>query len=134
MVSLFSVGSEATPQRYFWHRMTPSLYLGQLDWREQHVHQVTISRPFYLGTYEVTQRQWEEVMGSNPSSFTDNNTINRYKAAYYKEDTSRPVEMVSWDDVQQFIWRLNVKEGGTIYDFAALITSGGVVLQKLSGG
>ena len=32
MASLFSVASEATPQRYFWHRMTSSLYLGHVSW------------------------------------------------------------------------------------------------------
>jgi formylglycine-generating enzyme required for sulfatase activity len=47
---------------------------------------------FYLGKYEVTQGQWEKVMGNNPSKFKGRNN---------------PVEMVSWNDVQQFIERLN---------------------------
>lgn len=34
MASLFSMAGEATPQRYFWHRMTPSLYLGQYGWTD----------------------------------------------------------------------------------------------------
>ena len=63
-------------------------------------HEVTISKPFYLGKYEVTQAQWEAVMGNNPS---------HYKGA------NRPVELVSWDDVQEFIRRLNAKEGHTRY-------------------
>ncbi|NGZ05210.1 MAG: formylglycine-generating enzyme family protein [Magnetococcales bacterium] len=58
-------------------------------------HPVTISKPFYLGKYEVTQKQWEVVMGSNPSKF---------------KDPSRPVENVSWKDVQEFIQRLNERE------------------------
>ena len=33
-------------------------------------HQVTLSKGFYLGKHEVTQAQWEKVMGSNPSNFT----------------------------------------------------------------
>ena len=57
-------------------------------------HRVRITRPFCLGKYEVTQAQWEAVMGSNPSQF--------------KDDPSHPVEHVSWDDVQQFLAKLNV--------------------------
>ncbi len=66
-------------------------------------HRVRISQPFYLGKYEVTQNQWEVVMGSNPSHF--------------KGDPNRPVEQVSWDDVQEFIQKLNAKETGTKYRF-----------------
>ena len=51
---------------------------------EKPAHLVTISQPFYLGTYPVTQGQWQDVMGSNPSHF--------------QGDLSRPVERVSWDD------------------------------------
>ena len=50
------------------------------------VRPVRISKPFYLGIYEVTQGQWETVMGNNPSRFPD--------------DPNRPVENVSWEDVQ----------------------------------
>jgi formylglycine-generating enzyme required for sulfatase activity len=63
-------------------------------------HRVTISKPFYLGKYEVTQAQWEEIMGNNPSKF---------------EGRSNPVEQVSWDDVQMFIQRLNRQEGHNRY-------------------
>jgi formylglycine-generating enzyme required for sulfatase activity len=68
---------------------------------EKPVHTVRISRPFYLGKYEVTQAQWEAVIGNNPSRF--------------KGDANRPVENVSWDDVQEFIRQLNAKEGGARY-------------------
>lgn len=56
---------------------------------------VTISKPFYLGVYPVTQEQWEAVMGSTPSAFKGRNC---------------PVSNVSWDDAQAFIKRLNAKE------------------------
>ena len=57
-------------------------------------HDVRISRPFYLGRYEVTQRQWQRVMHSNPSWFQ-------------QCGPECPVERVSWYQVQQFIGRLN---------------------------
>jgi formylglycine-generating enzyme required for sulfatase activity len=71
------------------------------DSREQPVHQVTISQPFYLETYAVTQGQWEAVMGANPSEFRGGRNL--------------PVEQVSWEDAQELIRRLNAQEGGTRY-------------------
>jgi formylglycine-generating enzyme required for sulfatase activity len=70
---------------------------------EKPLHRVTISKPFYLGKYEVTQGQWLAVMGSNLSKFTD--------------DPQLPVENVSWDDVQEFIRKLNTREGGRGYEY-----------------
>jgi formylglycine-generating enzyme required for sulfatase activity len=61
---------------------------------------VTISQPFYLGKYEVTQEQWVAVMGKNPSKF---------------KGRTNPVEQVSWPDAQVFIKKLNQKEGGNKY-------------------
>jgi formylglycine-generating enzyme required for sulfatase activity len=63
-------------------------------------HRVTISKPFYLGKYEVTQAQWEMVMGNNPSEF---------------KGRSNPVEQVSWNDAQVFIQHLNRQEGHNRY-------------------
>ena len=71
------------------------------DADERPVHKVVLSQPFYLGKYEVTQAQWSAVMGNNPSHF--------------KGDPNRPVERVSWHMVQEFIRRLNTKEGHTKY-------------------
>ncbi|TNE73274.1 PEGA domain-containing protein [bacterium] len=67
---------------------------------EKPVHSVTISQPFYMGKYEVTQKQWKAVMGNNPSNWKGDNL---------------PVEQVSWNDVQEFIKKLNQKEGGNKY-------------------
>jgi formylglycine-generating enzyme required for sulfatase activity len=67
---------------------------------EKPVHRVRISKNFYLGKYEVTQAQWQAVMGANPSRF---------------KGETLPVEQVSWGDTQEFIKRLNAKEGGTKY-------------------
>jgi len=62
---------------------------------------VIITKPFYLGKYPVTQRQWEEMMGSNPSKFKGNSDC--------------PVENVTWATVQEFIQRMNVKESTNRY-------------------
>ena len=90
--------------------------------------EVTIRRPFEIGVYEVTQRQWVEVMGENPSY---------YRKIEYCEDNhevvaegswrllvflgvgtkglemcpDNPVENVSWAEVQHFLNKLNAKEG-----------------------
>jgi len=56
-------------------------------------HEVTITKSYYMGKYEVTQEQWELVMGNNPSI--------RNKGA------KLPVTNVSWDDCQEFITKLN---------------------------
>jgi formylglycine-generating enzyme required for sulfatase activity len=63
---------------------------------ERPVHQVTLFS-FNIGKYEVTQAQWREVMGTNPS--------------YFKDCDQCPVEQVSWNDVQDFIQKLNTKTG-----------------------
>lgn len=71
---------------------------------ESPAHQVTISKPYYIGKFEVTSEQWEALMGkpSNvPRSPTDTKPI-----------ANRPVENVSWIEVQEFIAKLNVKTGG----------------------
>ena len=64
---------------------------------EETQHEVTLTKPFYLGKYEVTQEQWESVMGDNPSS---------------TKGAKLPVTDVSWDDCQEFIKKLNAKTNG----------------------
>jgi formylglycine-generating enzyme required for sulfatase activity len=64
---------------------------------EKPVHSVTVSS-FQIGKYEVSQKEWVAVMGSNPS--------------YFKGD-DLPVEQVSWNDVQEYIKKLNAKTGKT---------------------
>jgi formylglycine-generating enzyme required for sulfatase activity len=68
-------------------------------------HAVTISRGFYLGKYEVTQRQWEEVVGSRPWIGKD----------FVQDHPDHPAAFVSWNDVKTFIHRLNIAEGDSIY-------------------
>lgn len=70
---------------------------------ETPIHKVNISKPFYLSKYEVTQEEWYKVMGNNPSHFKSEKVGGNSRR--------HPVEQVSWYDVQQFIKKLNAKEG-----------------------
>ncbi len=76
---------------------SPSTEAGQ-DYDEKPRHQVTFTKPLYCGKFEVTQRQWKAVMGSNPSYFT-------------MAGLDAPVDQVSWDDCQIFLTKLCQKEG-----------------------
>jgi formylglycine-generating enzyme required for sulfatase activity len=75
--------------------------------------QVTIAKDFELAAYTVTQEQWEAVMGNNPGLFS--------RQGYFKDkvkdiadaDLKRfPVENVSWNDVQEFLTKLNEQQKG----------------------
>ena len=60
-------------------------------------HEVTLTKPFYMGKHEVTQEQWEALMGKNPST---------------TKGAKLPVTNVSWEDCQEFIKKLNAKTDG----------------------
>ena len=68
---------------------------GDVD--ERPIRNVRISRSFWLQRTEVTQGQWQEVMGLNPSEFSECGEL-------------CPVEQVSWDEVQRFLQRLNSRD------------------------
>jgi len=74
-------------------------------------HEVTISEDYYLGVYEVTQAQYEKVMGKNPSYFQG--------AKVGNENADLPVESVSWDDTVEFCKKLSdlpeEKKAGRLY-------------------
>jgi len=55
---------------------------------ERPAHEVTITKAFYMGVYEVTQGEWQKIMDGNPSRFKGDRL---------------PVEKVSWDDTQEFL-------------------------------
>lgn len=59
-------------------------------------HKVTLTKGYYLGTFTVTQEEWQAVMGKNPSHF--------------KGEENLPVESVSWDDCHEFIRTLREKD------------------------
>ncbi|MBT4924117.1 MAG: SUMF1/EgtB/PvdO family nonheme iron enzyme, partial [Euryarchaeota archaeon] len=72
--------------------------------REKPIHNVDISRPFFIGERPVTQAHWSSVMGSNPSKFTDG-----WSAGL------QPVERISWQDANEFIGMLNEEFGHEVH-------------------
>ncbi|AKB31227.1 serine/threonine kinase [Methanosarcina siciliae HI350] len=73
---------------------SPSEEQGRSD-SESPAHKVTIKTSFYMGKFQVTQKQWKNIMGNSPSHF---------------RGEALPVEMVSWNDVQEFVEKLNAAE------------------------
>ena len=67
---------------------------------DERQHKVTLTKGFYMGATEITQSQWRQIMGNNPSKFKGDNL---------------PVEQVSWNDCQEFIRKLNRQEGDNKY-------------------
>lgn len=62
-------------------------------------HKVTLTKGFYIDRYEVTQEEWESLIGNNPSS-------------NIKCGKNCPVENISWEDTQAFLYKYNEKHGG----------------------
>ncbi|MDP6503084.1 MAG: SUMF1/EgtB/PvdO family nonheme iron enzyme, partial [Planctomycetota bacterium] len=60
---------------------------------EKPIHKVTLSKPFYIGKYEVTQAEWKKITGKSPSHF---------------DGANNPVEQVSWENCQEFLKKLSV--------------------------
>src|ERR1051326_4794632 len=76
---------------------------------EEEQHAVEITKPFYLGVYEVTQKQYREVMGSNPSYFSKDG---KYADKVKGLDTDDfPVDGVSWEDAQDFCKKPSARAG-----------------------
>ena len=83
---------------------SPSSEVGRDD-DEGPQHEVTISQGFYLGKYEVTQGQWESVMGTTPWGGLD----------YVRSNLNHPAAHISWEDMEGFVGRLNDAAGEAIY-------------------
>jgi formylglycine-generating enzyme required for sulfatase activity len=63
---------------------------------------VTLDRPYYIGKFEVTQAQWEKVMGRNPSFFQEKQVG--------RPTGTQPVEQITWKDTQAFLKKLNAMD------------------------
>jgi formylglycine-generating enzyme required for sulfatase activity len=76
---------------------------------DETLHLVKIAKPFYLSSHEVTQQQYEQVMGENPSAFSG---LGDLKDRVSGIDTSQfPVEQVNWYDAVEFCRKLSNEEG-----------------------
>ena len=85
---------------------SPTTEAGREASKEQE-HNVSLTKGFYLGKYEVTQAQYEAVMTGNTNSLSA-------KPSEWPNNPNRPVEKVSWEDVQVFITRLNAQQSANI--------------------
>ncbi len=90
-------GSDVPDSFVFVHGGTFQMGSNDGDSDEKPIHSVTVS-DFYIGKYEVTQKEWKEIMGSNPSNWKGNNL---------------PVEKVSWYDAVEFCNKKSKAEGLT---------------------
>ncbi len=81
------------PAKLFWYFNMGTA--GKVDIDEKPAHEVCVDS-FYLGKYEVTQKEYQEIIGSNPSAF---------------QGERSPVEQVSWDDIQVYIAQLAGRSG-----------------------
>jgi formylglycine-generating enzyme required for sulfatase activity len=87
--------------------------IGELERNAQeHQHEVIISKPFYMGKFEVTQQEYERIMGKNPAAFSKTGQQRNLVAGL---DTQRfPIEMVSWHEAKEFCKRLTDLERGAL--------------------
>ena len=88
----FKMGSKKIPVNPF-----SKIKVAQPEEDEFPQHEVSLTKPFYMGKYEVTQEQWFECMGENPSS---------------EKGRKLPVTDVSWIECHVFIRKLNEKTNG----------------------
>ena len=102
----------------------------RLDYLHERAHEVTLTRPYYLGVFPVTQGEYAAVTGGNPSAFSRGGNragqVSRFAAATLADF---PVENVSWEDAQAFLSRLTAlpaekKASVAIKGFMSTATSG----------
>jgi formylglycine-generating enzyme required for sulfatase activity len=68
---------------------------------------VTIDQPYYIGKFEITQEQWEKVMGKNPSIFQEEKVLG--------STDNHPVDNITWKDAQTFVKKLNTFDKANRY-------------------
>jgi len=91
---------------------SPTSEAGRQSDREDE-HNVSLTKGFYLGKYEVTQAQYEAVMTGNTETNSSGGVISA-TPSHWHGNPSRPVEKVSWDDIQVFLTRLNQQQAGSL--------------------
>ncbi len=80
--------------------------MGSPGYDTKRQHEVTLSRPYYMGVYEVTQGEWKRVMGTSISAQAQQGT---YSKELRGEGDRYPMYYVSWDDCQKFVDKLNAQ-------------------------
>ncbi len=91
---------ECPPGGFAMGSIAPSGFYGIADGgelgrnRDEVLHSVILSKPFYIGKFPVTQKQYESIMGTNPSCF---------------KGESNPVDCVSWNEARAFLVKINAK-------------------------
>jgi formylglycine-generating enzyme required for sulfatase activity len=93
-------------------------WMGGMAGKAPNDEMVEFNEDFYLGVYEVTQEEWQKVMGTNPSGHSPAGKKSDAVKGIPTDEVKRfPVEMVSFDDAQEFVARLNsmLKEKGWVY-------------------
>jgi formylglycine-generating enzyme required for sulfatase activity len=110
-----TVGMEFVPVAAGSYQMGSDASVDGVQPDEMPRHTVAISRPFLIGRHEVTQGQWEAVMGQNPYVLDRSNPY--YNLPGMARRITRPNHpaTVSWEDAQGFIKKLNEREGHDRY-------------------
>lgn len=94
-IKMIYIDPKSKPDRGTFMMGSPEGEFGRDDDEKQ--YRVTLTDAYWLGEYPVTQEEWEQIMGNNPSHFTSS-------------DKRAPVEQVSWLDAKEFIKKLNERE------------------------
>ena len=109
LIATFSLEGKEMSMEFVW--IAPGVFqMGSPDSEpgrssDETLHEVEISQGFYMGTYEITQGQWEAVMGTTPW----------VGKSYVRENPSHPAMSISWYDVHAFMGRLNDASGDSLY-------------------
>ena len=128
-VELSSVNDTGFPARFEMGVRQPKhrVFIGKVD----PIHWVTLTRPFAVQKTEVTQKQWFEIMGTNPSKFASEDVCGDDYDPSRDICPEHPVETVSWPSVQEFIKKLNSK---TNLDCGDTATKDGFLLASKTPG
>jgi len=114
----FQMGQTEVDREYLIQELGKEKYKEYGYYKELPRHEVHVDG-FWMGKYPVTQGQWLEMMGENPSYFAESPRP-RNEEELGEDWRNHPVEQVSWDNVQEFLRKLNEKLVGTTSEVAPI--------------